>query len=319
MNGNFISNLSHVLLNYLKITIYILFIIILVGCSNTPDTTQQKFVTFIYDLNNKEDSSTFVEWKEKSSIKMNEISIREKLYMLDSMSLGLTFYQDDDFIAYGYCDGEFGGNLIFVEKENPQYVYYMNCACAVMIEKRENGYYITESLSHSFGFGRVQYISSPHILVKIRRDSLSGNWKGIRFPEMSDMEIFEFLRSQGKLVIDSTGIIINLFYNFNNKDYIIYSDSKNTYLGIVGHRNVTTIDTLLDFPTNAIDNLPNNMVSGYWHNHFADIFESDNGKKLSRTTKSGDIYVRNDTIVIGYRYNKTVKRIDDNRKKSFKN
>src|SRR5690606_9413901 len=123
------------------------------------------------------------------------------------------------------CMGEFGGDLMFQDRETKDSIYYLRSTCAVMIDKRQDGYYITETLAHGNGSGRVIFLKSPKNLINKPLDSIYPNWinetinrivsKTDRDFQNVEWDLKSKLREQGEILIDTHGITINLFFPFN--------------------------------------------------------------------------------------------------------
>ncbi len=247
------------------------------------------------------DSLEYYNWKMKYLKQQNQITI-DTLFAQDSLPVGLLYYVDSDFKVYGYCGGEFGGALMFQDRQKTDSVYYLECTCPVMIDRRPDGYYITESLAHMDGFGKVQFFSSPKELLNVHLDSLRTNWKKRKFPNLKENEIWKKLENQGKILIDTMGLTFNIFFSYKDNNYLIYSDYKNTYLGHLISKRLVPIDTLLNIPTWRYSDSPNDKINNFYHYNFRRVSGIDDGKTFKETKASGDIFVRNDTIVIAHKY-----------------
>lgn len=272
--------------------IFFLSILILSGCSVNENATNIEFKKLVYNLNNTADSILFVNWKNKN-LTIDTLKEQDKLF--DS-NIRL-YYSDSNYKVYGYCNGEFGGALMFIDKQDTDWCYYLRCTCAVMIDKMPDGYYITSSLAHISGLGKVQFFNSPKELDKVRIDSL----------KTAKYEIRKKLEKQGQIIIDTTGLMFDIFYPYKDNNYLIYSDINNTYLGEINHNKLIAIDTLLNKPTWSYSDTPNNKNNGSYHYSFARTIGYSDEKIITETISSGEIFVRNDTIVIAYKNNETSK------------
>lgn len=281
--------------------ILFLFIIILISSCFQEKSEPVEFKTVVYDLYNPKDSSEFENWK-MEYLKQQCKIINDTLFAQDSLPVGALYYMDKDYKVYGYCNGEFGGALMFQDRNNSDSIYYLECTCPVMIDKRPDGFYITSSLAHMGGFGKVQFFASPKDLIMVHLDSLRTNWKKRRFSGLNEREIWKKLENQGEVLIDTIGLTFNILFPFKDKNYLIFSDNKNTCLGYLTSGHLVTIDTLLNLPTWRYSDLPNDIINNFYHYNFERVSGYNNGKIYKETKSSGDIYVRNDTIVIAYKY-----------------
>tara|TARA_B110001452_G_scaffold149484_1_gene124402 strand:+ start:3437 stop:4312 length:876 start_codon:yes stop_codon:yes gene_type:complete len=284
--------------------ILILLIIALIGCQTEKTETSVEFKTTVFNLDSPKDSIGFADWQ-KTHLSNQDEQIIDTLFTQDTIPVGGLYYSDDQFLVYGYCMGEFGGALMFQDKTSMDSIYYLECTCPVMIDKRENGYYVTESLAHMDGFGKVQYFKSPKNLVSVHLDSLTTEWKTKKYPDLTELEIWEKLENQGTVLIDTIGLTFSMFFPSDNENYLIFSDYQNTYLGLLSTDSLQTVDTLINLPTWRYNDPLNDKVSGYYHYNFRRRSGYSNDKIIRKTISSGDIYAKGDSIVIAYKFNDT--------------
>ncbi|MCC5917862.1 MAG: hypothetical protein JJU02_11120 [Cryomorphaceae bacterium] len=278
-----------------------------IGCQSGVRTIPLEFETIIYNLDNPQDSVNFIMWKKSNLGDLVQKEI-DTLYAQDSIPVGKLYYSDDDFSVFGYCLGKFGGPLMFQDMENKDSIYYMECACPVMIEKRKEGYYITESLAHIMGFAKIQFLQSPKELIYIHRDSLKTEWKSQKYPDIDYIELWDRLNIQGKILIDTMGITFSVFFEHNNDNYLIFSDYQNTYLGLLTTAGLRTLDTLLNISTYGH---PNDEIidinNGYYHYDFRQSISELINNEIHQTISSGNIFVKGNSIVIAYKYEERIK------------
>ncbi len=284
--------------------ILIIITIALIGCHSEKPINSVDFKTTVFNLDNPKDSIGFADWQKNHLSNQNNQKI-DTLFSQDSLPVGELYYSDDQYLVYGYCFGEFGGALMFQDKKLKDSIYYLECTCPVMIDKRPEGYYITESLAHKSGFGKVQFFKSPKDLVNVHLDSLRTEWKLQKYPDLTEHEIWNKLENQGTVLIDTIGLTFSMFFSFDNENYLIFSDYKNTYLGLLTVDSLRTVDTILNIPTWRYNDPLNNKINGYYHHNFQRRSGYSDDKIIRETVSSGDIYVKNDSIVIAYKFNET--------------
>jgi hypothetical protein len=266
-----------------------------VACSRESSETQTApathFIKLVYDLNQQQDSIQFTNWVRNNF----QDSVSENYACMDSVMLGgrswaTCYYQDEEFKILGECRGEFGGSLFFIDKENPGNAYYLSCTCPAMVEKRGPHFYVTETLSHGVGHGRIVKIAEPRDLMLFNFDRLALTWNRA----MGNPDGYEELSNQGQIVVDTVDYTFSLFYQFGADEYLIYSDNNTTYLGRVYESKIEPLDTLMKMrSTRQPDSVPGEFSNGIYHYKYS----------------SGDIFVKQDTIVIGYftRYGRRLK------------
>src|SRR5690606_11422858 len=158
----------------------------------------------------------------------------------------------------------------------------------------------------------------PKNLINKPLDSIYPNWinetinrivsKTDRDFQNVEWDLKSKLREQGEILIDTHGITINLFFPFNNQDYLIYSDWKNTYVGLKTQDSIVKIDTLLNIPTWRYTGQLNSINNGYYHYNFKRKNGYSDDKIIRKTTSSGDIYAKSDSIVIAFKHKEKIKK-----------
>ncbi|MBK8443719.1 MAG: hypothetical protein IPL35_10050 [Sphingobacteriales bacterium] len=285
--------------------ILIIIAIALIGCQTEKTETSVDFKTTVFNLDSPKDSISFADWQETHLSNQTSQKIDTLLFSQDTIAVGELYYSDDQFLVYGYCQGEFGGALMFQARESKDSIYYLECTCPVMIDKRDDGYYITESLAHIDGFGKVQCLKYPKELVNVHIDSLRTEWKVKKYPDLTEHEIWKKLENQGTVLIDTIGLTFSMFFPYDNENYLIFSDYQNTYLGLLTTNSLKTVDTLLNLPTWTYNDALNDKINGYYHYNFRRRSDYSNDKIIQKTVSSGDIFAKGDSIVIAYRFNET--------------
>lgn len=268
----------------------LLFLLINIGCSDLVGPT---FEIITYDLDQPKDSIAYSIWYNKH-LKGKEV---DRAYQN-------SFYKDDEYETIRFCMGEWGGHIGFIEKGKPDSVYFIGATCPVMVDRRKEGYIITSSLSHG-GSGRIQLIKSPKDLVKVHKDSVrtrANTWESIAFPGLDDMEIYQALQAQGQTLIDTFKFTFNVYFPYNNFDFLIYADNRNTYLGQVIDKKFYPMKVILPFPTLASRHGPNTKINGFYQSKFEYYIGFMKSTETKKVKSEGDFYIRNDTIVTAYRH-----------------
>lgn len=207
-------------------------ILLLFNCS-TKKTNN--FVILEYNLENNIDSIKFNSWLVQN--KLNNPIQSEY------------FYEDAEYLVEGYCMGEFGGELYFYDKLDTNFIYYLSCTCPLFVEKINNSFFITKTLAHLDGSTSILEIKDPKNLIKVRKDSLQSNWKEIRFPNLNEYQRYQFLECQNNCIIDTTGVLANIFFKRKNKEYLIYNNIQGTFLGELKNEKIKFIDTISNIPS----------------------------------------------------------------------
>lgn len=105
-----------------------------------------------------------------------------------------TLYNDNDYISFCDCQGEWGGTVYFYNRKN-QNTYFTEATCAKSIIKTNDGYDVLSSLGHMMGITDVIFISDPTKLSNLKDfNSNIDSEKALGYSDKSNHanKIFEF-------------------------------------------------------------------------------------------------------------------------------
>jgi hypothetical protein len=121
-------------------------------------------------------------------------------------------FEDDRFIVFGDCFGEWGGTIYFFEKSTFK-TFFTESTCANSVIKNVNGYDVLAHLGHRNGFTEVKTIPDPTKLTLALPNEIGKTFKGQAIGYMDKSNAF-------KKKIDFYGI--QIFSSFSFKDKILY-------------------------------------------------------------------------------------------------
>jgi hypothetical protein len=280
--------------------ILILLSIIIFSCNpKEGNDKENKLIKIILDLNNPIEKVKFDNWVSNNIMdipndtiaKKYQFKIGKKIKEKNS-DLGIFQFEDIDFEIYSICGGEWGGFLFFVDKKDRNIVHYLSSTCPLMVDFRDNNYFITESLAHMSGFTKISKIKNPRELPKVIKNK--------KLEEQSS-----FSNNVKETILDTVGIIANVFYSNHGRDYLIYSEYDTTYLGEVHNKRIISKEKLLNIGTWSNGYKSNKIKNGIYISnieHSIGTFDMDGKIEITKEMK-GKIYIKQDTIVIGYQYN----------------
>lgn len=291
-----------------KLTFLSFLLLILAACGKSEDPD---FNIIRFNLNNPKDVKAYDLWKRENQVVPNKI-IKDTLKFTDGTVAGTLFYEDEDYKVFMNCHGEFGGSLIFQERKNKNVLYYLESVCAVMIERRTDGYYIVESLAHMYGSSSVKFIKSPKSLVQLKLDQLTPDWKTKRFPNLTHNEIYQKLNNHPKVLAGGIGFMCNMLFKYNDKNYVIYSKDEKTLLGEIKADTLFTLDTLFHFSSYSNLDDYKYKTKNYRHYEFHRENTSIGTSRIDTDEAAGAIYVKDNKIICAY-WNKQRTKIIPNK------
>lgn len=231
------------------------------------------------------------------------------------------FFEDNNYLVVGTTMGEFGGSINFIDKHSDA-AYFLPCTDPVLVDFREGIYYVTEGYCDgSYGRTRILKIKNPTQLIKIQKKELPMTNRKRDSLASINKHVIKKLEAE-IVIIDTAQVSGSIFFSFEGKDYLIYTGTTSpwlqfdemdtTYLGEIRDEDLIAIDTLLPEPT-WTSNLGPTLILN--HNYYYKYFrEGWNGANEKIIDSNGQIFVRNDTIVIGYRNNDKRQKIRPRRR-----
>ncbi len=152
---------------------------------------------------------------------------------LDSLNKKYEFFEDEKYIVYPFCRGEWGGAVIFKNKLTKT-KYICESTCPVAVTKFNNKYIITNTLNHLVGSTEVLEIVNPEKLNKATEEDEK------RFT-------YEKLAQTGaKKLIDLYRFTSLYTFVYENRLYHIVAGKEGTYVAEILDEKFITVQTISD-------------------------------------------------------------------------
>jgi hypothetical protein len=126
---------------------------------------------------------------------------------------GGKLFEDEDYIIYKECHGEWGGTIFFYSKTSMN-TYKTSATCANSVIKKDGKYYILSHLGHMSGSASVQIITNP---------------ENLKTP-IGTEELFSYFNIQ---IFSSFNISDSTFYMVHLNDETFLASIKNDTISIV--------------------------------------------------------------------------------------
>ncbi len=282
-------------------TIQTMFFLLIIGCVSKSDENKVvKIEKRIFDLNIPEQKTEFDLWVSKNIIEVpndttskkyestKELKFREGKFGSVKCS-----FEDSNFEVYSNCGGEFGGSFYFVDKKSPDKIYYLSITCPKMIDFQNGKYFLTQTLAHMSGSAGVGVLSDPRILPIISKENIFTDE-----PFVSESTI--------ETILDTFGLTANVFYPYKGKAFLVYSENDTTYLGEISDRKIINREPILNHGTWSYYDELNRIKNGIYISDINHVSTSIDRDLETTEAVTGAIYFKRDTIVLGYKYNKTI-------------
>lgn len=99
----------------------------------------------------------------------------------------IKLYEDEVYISFCDCHGEFGGTVYFYNKQTRK-LHFAYAVCANSIIKENDAYYVVSYLAHMGGSSSIQKIPNPELLPTIKLNT-SKNYRPDYYKKQVDIKI----------------------------------------------------------------------------------------------------------------------------------
>jgi hypothetical protein len=285
--------------------LYIFLMFVFMSCGFERKKSEvAKFTKKIFDLNNPIQKSEFDKWIITNIVSLSNDTTANKYENRSQYNFaGEKFdaipcdFEDSNFEVYSACAGEFGGTLLFIDKKNREKTYVLSATCPKMIDFKDGKYIITNTLAHMSGSASVKILENPRQLPLFQKD---------KFLNRQSPTPDSLLEN----ILDTFGLTANIYYPYKNKNFIIFSEYDTAYLGEIRKGKIIDKEPLLSYGIWSYGDKMNKIKNGIYISDINHITTSINSEQKLETTESieGAIYIKQDTIILGYKYSKTVKK-----------
>jgi hypothetical protein len=106
-------------------------------------------------------------------------------------------FEDERYLVFSECHGEFGGNLFFCDKTT-QHITVAPATCAVTVRREGPEYVVSESLGHMMGSSALWHVRYPeHLSTFLKR---APPFQAGHFVRMGTTQLQAFFKSFGMLI-----------------------------------------------------------------------------------------------------------------------
>jgi len=144
-------------------------------------------------------------------------------------------FEDEQFIVFGDCFGEWGGTVYFFEKSTSK-TFFTESTCANSVIKNANGYNVLAHLGHGSGSTEVKAIPDPTKLTFVKPNEIgkTANGQAMGYIDKSNAfkKIFDFY---GVQIFSSFNYLDKVLYIVHLSDLTFIAEIKNNEIKIVNH------------------------------------------------------------------------------------
>lgn len=217
-------------------------------------------------------------------------------------------YENDKYICYSICYGEFGGLVFFYNKNNRR-ITLIPANCYTCLMEYDDNYYLITSLSHKDGWSNIICIENPDSLLELP-DSLNkyDKWNIIDsyYPILKnndkDHPIHEVTSQWTKIIMSGLRIdnenyyITNMSYDYNWETYLTKLVEDSLII-------IETPDTIFSRILTSNDEITR-KVKGQTVFDYPSFIRDSEGKTPGYTKALLNTFIINDTSLIRINWKK---------------
>jgi hypothetical protein len=145
-------------------------------------------------------------------------------------------FEDDEFIVYGDCHGEWGGTVYFYEKSTRK-TFFTESTCANSVIKNNNGYEVLAELGHGSGSSEIKKINDPRKLTLAKDTEINTTVKGEALGYTDKSNAFD-------KKLDLYGVQIFSLFRWKNKELFIVNLSNLTFIAEIKNNEIEIVNPL---------------------------------------------------------------------------
>ena len=145
-------------------------------------------------------------------------------------------FEDDQFIVYGECFGEWGGTVYFFEKSTSK-TFFAESTCANSIIKNSNGYNVLAHLGHGGGSAEIKTIPDPTKLTLAKPNEIGKSVNGEALGYTDKSGAFE-------KKLDFYGVQIFSSFNYQDKVLYVVHLSELTFIAEIKNNEIEIVNPL---------------------------------------------------------------------------
>lgn len=147
-------------------------------------------------------------------------------------------FDDDFYLCFRDCYGEWGGTVYFFDKATHK-IYYTEATCANSVLKSDGNYFVLSHLGHMMGSARLKEIPNPAKLSVVDPEDINktvdGQALGYTDKSNASQPVFKYL-----------GIQIFSSFIYNNKTVYMVNWRKATFLAEIDNNRISIINPLFN-------------------------------------------------------------------------
>jgi hypothetical protein len=149
-------------------------------------------------------------------------------------------YEDNEYIVFSNCRGEFGGNVYFFDKKTSE-IYFIESTCTNSVLKKNGKYFILAHLGHMIGFSEEKIVENPRKLTKVNKEDLNKKRKRIDIEKGIDDNSEAFTEK-----LKMSGIQLFSTFIIDDRQLYIVFFGNNTFLAEIKGTKIEIVHQLFN-------------------------------------------------------------------------
>jgi len=145
-------------------------------------------------------------------------------------------FDDNEFVVYGDCNGEFGGTVYFFEKATGK-TYFTESTCSNTVIKSKEGYQVLANLGHMSGSSEIKVIADPRKLSLAKPNEINRTRIGVTLGYTDKSNAF-------KKSLDLYGIEIFSTFIHENRELYIVNLAELAFIAEINDNNIKIVHPL---------------------------------------------------------------------------
>ena len=147
-------------------------------------------------------------------------------------------FEDDNYIVFSDCHGEWGGTIYFFNKHTEK-TYFTEATCANTITKKDGKYFVLSELGHMSGSTDLKEIENPDKLTSVETNKINKPFKGqaLGYADSS---------KQSKVIFDFYGIQFFSSFQMEDKTLYLVNWRRKTFLANITDNTISIVNPLFN-------------------------------------------------------------------------
>lgn len=147
-------------------------------------------------------------------------------------------YEDNEFVIFGDCHGEFGGTVYFYEKSTGE-TFFTESTCANTVIKKNDKYFVLAHLGHMMGSTSIKVIDDPRKLTKAKKAEINKTKEGTALGYTDKSKAYE-------IALEFWGVQLFSTFKYENRELFMVHVNERTFLAEIVDNKIQIVNPLFN-------------------------------------------------------------------------